>query len=290
MKRKNQKKNMIILLAVFAVSCLIMWTIWSNSALTVEEYRIKSERLPAAFSGFRIVHISDLHNAEFGQNNRKLLQKISECEPDIIVITGDLADARHTDLNVALSFAEGAAAIAPVYYVTGNHESRINEFWRLREGLEEAGVTVLEDQAVSVGLGGEEITLMGLFDPSFTLRKSTPEKVSAMVSLKLNCLMMEETDRYTVLLSHRPELFDTYADAEVDLALCGHAHGGQFRLPFVGGLFAPSQGWFPKYDAGLFQNGDTAMVVSRGLGNSSFPFRFNNSPEIVVVELEAVKK
>ena len=107
-----------------------------------------------------------------------------------------------------------------------------------------------------------------------------------MVSTKLNTLMEQET-AYAILLSHRPELFETYAACGVDLVLSGHAHGGQFRLPFIGGLIAPNQGLFPKYDAGLFTDGNTNMIVSRGIGNSIIPIRFNNRPEIVLLELRA---
>ncbi|MCM1412631.1 MAG: metallophosphoesterase [Lachnospiraceae bacterium] len=285
--RKNLKTYcLIILLILFAI--LTVWTLWGNTALMTTEFEItvSGSRLPASFSGFRIAHVSDLHNAEFGAGNAKLLRMLADSRPDIIVITGDLVDSNRTDIGVALAFAGESAKIAPTYYVTGNHEAYISqaEYETLKTGLEAAGVTVLEDEAVRLQRDGEEIALVGLADPDFTIKNDLFGEVPAMVTAKLKNLAAEET-LYTILLSHRPELFDAYVSSHVDLVLSGHAHGGQFRLPLVGGLVAPNQGFFPKYDAGLFTEGSTSMIVSRGLGNSIIPLRFNNRPELILVEL-----
>ncbi len=273
---------------IFSVALLtvIIWTIWGNTALMVNTVTVTAGRIPAAFSGFRIAQVSDLHNAEFGENNARLIGLLSESRPDIIVITGDLVDSGHTDIDIAVSFAEEADRIAPVYYVTGNHEARLSQYDRLRNGLEAAGVSMLEDRAVELERDGEKITLVGLSDPDFTVRSDIFGEVPAMVSTKLESLADTESS-YTILLSHRPELFESYASSGIDLVLSGHAHGGQFRLPFIGGLVAPNQGLFPKYDAGLYTESSTQMVVSRGIGNSIIPVRFNNRPEIVIVELFA---
>ena len=265
---------------------LFIWTVWGNKALMANTVAISSGRIPAAFSGFRIAQVSDLHNAEFGDGNAELLKLLSESKPDIIVITGDLIDANHTDVGIALGFAQESVRIAPTYYVTGNHEAASPQYDTLKAGLEEAGVIVLEDEAISLERNGETITLLGLGDPDFTVKGDMFGETSAMVSTKLRNLIDDES-RYTILLSHRPELFETYTDGGIDLVFSGHAHGGQFRLPFIGGLAAPNQGLFPQYDAGLYTDGGTSMVVSRGIGNSIIPFRFNNRPEIVLVELNA---
>ena len=265
---------------------LFIWTVWGNTALMTNAVAISSSRIPAAFSGFRIAQVSDLHNAEFGKNNAELLKLLSESRPDIIVITGDLIDANHTDVGIALGFAQESVRIAPTYYVTGNHEAASPQYDTLKAGLEEAGVIVLEDEAISLERNGETITLLGLGDPDFTVKGDMFGETSAMVSTKLRNLIDDES-RYTILLSHRPELFETYTDGGIDLVFSGHAHGGQFRLPFIGGLAAPNLGLFPQYDAGLYTDGGTSMVVSRGIGNSIIPFRFNNRPEIVLVELNA---
>ena len=265
---------------------LFIWTVWGNTALMTNAVAISSSRIPAAFSGFRIAQVSDLHNAEFGKNNAELLKLLSESRPDIIVITGDLIDANHTDVGIALGFAQESVRIAPTYYVTGNHEAASPQYDTLKAGLEEAGVIVLEDEAVSLERNGETITLLGLGDPDFTVKGDMFGETSAMVSTKLKNLDDGEGG-YTILLSHRPELFETYVNCGIDLVFAGHAHGGQFRLPFIGGVIAPNQGLFPKYDAGLYTDGGTNMVVSRGIGNSIIPLRFNNRPEIVLVELNA---
>ena len=213
----------------------------------------------------------------------QLIQLLSQTDPDVIVITGDLIDSRKTDIEIALEFARQSIKISPVYYVSGNHEARVREYEDLKMGLAEAGVVILENQKVRITRGGESITLMGIDDPSFQedYLFGDAESVARQVITDLQ----NESDGYTVLLSHRPELFDLYVDTGMDLVLSGHAHGGQFRLPFIGGLVAPNQGFFPEYDAGLFNEGRTTMIVSRGVGNSIIPIRFNNRPEIILVTL-----
>lgn len=284
MKIGRRKRN--IILSVVLCVILAVWTVWGNTALMVNTVAISGSRIPAAFSGFRIAQVSDLHNAEFGKNNAELLKLLSESSPDIIVITGDLIDAQRTDVEIALCFAQESVKIVPTYYVAGNHEAACPQYDTLKAGLEAAGVIVLEDETVYLERGGETIALLGLADPGFTVRGDMFGGVPAMASTKLRNLIDDESG-YTVLLSHRPELFETYVDGGIDLVFSGHAHGGQFRLPFIGGLVAPNQGLFPKYDAGLYTDGGTSMVVSRGIGNSIIPFRFNNRPEIVLVELNA---
>ena len=284
MKKEGKRNKYLLLLLVVMGIALIIWTLWGNTALMINEITISDGHIPQAFSGFRIAQVSDLHNTEFEEGNEKLLQMLAECGPDIIVITGDLVDASHTDIDVALVFADEAAKIAPTYYVSGNHEAVISQYDVLKSGLETAGVIVLEDEAFSLERNGDSITLIGLSDPDATIKGDLFGEVPAMVSTKLRSLM-EGNSGYTILLSHRPELFETYVSNNIDLVLSGHAHGGQFRLPFVGGLIAPNQGMFPKYDAGLYTGGNTNMVVSRGIGNSIIPIRFNNRPEIVVARL-----
>lgn len=285
MKKRLPKKILISILIVLLL-ILIIWTIWCNSALMISMTTVSSSRIPSAFNGFRIAQVSDLHNVVFGKDNAELLQVLSECEPNIIVITGDLVDAEHTDIDIALDFAKGAAQIASTYYVTGNHEASLSQYGELKTGLESIGVVVLEDVSMQLECKNEVITLIGLSDPDFTIKGDMFGEVPAMVDTKLRGLIGDKND-YTILLSHRPELFETYANCGVDLVLSGHAHGGQFRLPFIGGLAAPNQGVFPKYDAGLYTKGDTNMIVSRGLGNSIIPFRINNRPEVIIVTLES---
>ncbi len=278
----TKKKTICILSGILLI--LIVWTAWGNAALELNTYTISSRGLPDAFDGYRIAQVSDLHNAEFGDGNQRLLDMLREAEPDMIAITGDLIDSRKTNIAVALAFAEEAVRIAPCYYVSGNHEARVPEYRELKAGLEAAGVTVLDDARVEIEISGKSIIIIGVNDPSFLADYLTSD--AAVMDRKLSELSSEDAS-FTILLSHRPELFDTYAAHEMDLVLTGHAHGGQFRLPLIGGLIAPNQGLFPKYDDGLYSEGNTNMIVSRGLGNSIIPFRFNNRPEVVLIELKS---
>ena len=282
----NRKKRVLFVVA-FVLVVLIVWTLWGNTALEVNEYEVVSDRIPQGFEGFRIAQVSDLHNAEFGEGNEKLIQLLSQTDPDVIVITGDLIDSRHTDIEIALDFARQAVKIAPVYYVSGNHEARVREYEDLKMGLAEAGVVILENQKVQITREGESITLMGITDPSF--QEDYLFGDSESVARQAIERQQNESDGYTILLSHRPELFNLYVDTGMDLVFSGHAHGGQFRLPFVGGLVAPNQGFFPKFDEGRFAEENTTMIVSRGVGNSIIPLRFNNRPEIVLVTLRNMK-
>lgn len=278
----TKKKTICILSGILLI--LIVWTAWGNAALELNTYTISSRGLPDAFDGYRIAQVSDLHNAEFGGGNQRLLDMLREAEPDMIAITGDLIDSRKTNIAVALAFAEEAVRIAPCYYVSGNHEARVPEYRELKAGLEAAGVTVLDDARVEIEISGKSITIIGVNDPSFLADYLTSD--AAVMDRKLSVLSSEDAS-FTILFSHRPELFDTYAAHDMDLVLTGHAHGGQFRLPLIGGLIAPNQGLFPKYDDGLYSEENTNMIVSRGLGNSIIPFRFNNRPEVVLIDLKS---
>ena len=282
-----KKRKLMIILAVVAslLIALVFWIVWGNTALQLNTYTVSSDRLPEAFNGYRIAHISDLHNAKIGENNKNLIAMLQDAEPDIIAITGDLIDSRNTDIEIAIQFAEEAVKIAPCYYVTGNHEARVSEYDDLKNGLTELGIIILEDERIYLDQNGETITLIGINDPSFKSDYLFGDS-ETVVETHLQELM-NESDSFTLLLSHRPELFEIYVNNEVDLVLSGHTHGGQFRLPFVGGLVAPNQGLFPKYDAGLYTEENTNMIVSRGIGNSILPFRFNNRPEVILIELQS---
>ena len=281
----TKKKKLILSFLTVLFAVLAIWTAWGNSALELNRFEVKSDRIPESFDGYRIAHISDLHNAEMGEKNEKLITLLREADPDIVVITGDLIDSRRTDIDVALDFTGEAVKIAPCFYVTGNHEGRVGEYAELKEGLMSIGVTVLEDEKVTLSKDGEEISLLGVNDPTFKTDYLFGDDEDVMnESLKS---LMDGEENYTVLLSHRPELFMVYAENGVNLVFSGHAHGGQFRLPIIGGLIAPNQGLFPKYDSGMYTKGDTNMIVSRGIGNSIIPFRFNNRPEVIITELKS---
>ena len=273
---------MAFLIVFFCIAAVIItalfWGMAENRTVRTTELRPAFSSLPAAFEGFAIVQLSDLHNARFGKEQNKLLSRIRAASPDVIVVTGDLIDKRRAGMKNALRCMERAVRIAPVWYVTGNHEAKSKEYPALRTALEALGVGILCDRCTTLRRGDAHITLAGLSDVRFFTNDKTmfPENVYG----RLKALLPEDA-AFTVLLAHRPELFSVYRAAGADLTLCGHAHGGQFRLPLVGGVVAPEQGLFPKYTKGIYEEAGKVMIVSRGLGNSSVPIRLNNPPEVV---------
>ena len=280
MKKKLVKKPLLwVLLILFSI-----WMIYTNVVVGVTTYQISYPDLPASFEGFKILQISDLHNAEFGRNNASLIEKVKNVQPDVIAITGDLIDSDRTDVEAALNVVEELTAIAPCYYVTGNHEAWVSQatYASLETALQELGVTVLRDEEVLLEREGEYLSFIGIDDPEIAYRYQG-------VAMTMDGEAISELPTqgiFSILLSHRPEYYEVYQGTDANLILTGHAHGGQFRLPFIGGLVAPNQGLLPEYDSGVYQEGDCAMVVSRGIGNSIIPVRFGNQPEIVVVELQ----
>jgi predicted MPP superfamily phosphohydrolase len=277
------EKIRTIVIIIFLV--LFGWTLYQNKALGITEYEIDCSA-NSGLSGFTIVHISDLHNERFGEEQQKLLGMVSESHPDMIAITGDFIDCRHPEVEISMEFIEGALKIAPVYYVPGNHERwALTKYQELYRRMEEAGVHLMVNQQQKIVYHDAELSCMGIEDPDFYDVKESFGKTE-MTKKAIGQFEYKDAD-FTLLLSHRPELFEVYAEAKLDLVLTGHAHGGQFRLPLIGGLAAPNQGLFPKYDAGIFKDGDTNMIVSRGIGNSIIPLRFHNPPEIVLVTLTA---
>ena len=274
-----KRKPAMLLCAAALLSILL---ILETNCLVVTRFEYKSPKLPAEFDGFKIVQISDLHNKSFGENQEQLLGKIRELSPDIIVVTGDLIDRRFMNLGAAMRFVRGAVSIAPVYYVTGNHEAWSGKYGEIKRELTGAGVHMADDNVITLIRNGSAIKILGLSDPAFL----TAEHENRTDTSKLERSIAELSDGslFQVLLSHRPELIDIYAAHGIDLVFSGHAHGGQIRLPFIGALFAPGQGLFPKYSKGMYTLGGTTMIVSGGLGGS-VPVRTFNKPEIVAVTL-----
>ena len=281
------KRILITVIVVFCLIAVVMGILGvrENEKLVVTDYTVKSDRIPQAFSGYKIAQISDFHNPRSTELVDKVVKAVEECQPDIIVITGDLIDSRDTQINIALDFVTRISTVSPVYFVTGNHEGRINDYQRLKNGLENLGVKVLENECEVLEKDGGKINLVGLEDPAFNEVRDIGGK--RLLSGWIKEIGFDK-ENYTVLLGHHPEYPLAYSDCEIDLALTGHAHGGQIRLPLIGGLYAPGQGLFPKYDGGLYElSSVSTMIVSRGIGNSIYPVRLNNPPELVVITLSA---
>ena len=289
MKKKTKKsfKNKLktalsVFLALFMLFCV--YSHFENTVIEVTKYTVRSDRLPSGFDGYKIVQVSDLHSANFGNGHNGLISKIKACKPNIIVVTGDLCASDNDDeITSAVLFMKKAIEVAPVYYVTGNHEAVLDEYMVLMAKIEDLGVTILNDDEVTLTVAKESIKLLGVSDPSF--ERLPKGKNKSVMRDKLDRLA-PDGECFTVLLSHRPELLSVYSKYNIDLVFSGHAHGGQIRIPFIGGLYAPNQGVFPKYTSGIHKMNGTTMVISRGIGSSSFPFRVNNNPELVCVTLK----
>ncbi|MGL5382865.1 MAG: metallophosphoesterase [Culicoidibacterales bacterium] len=282
MNKQQRFKNWLACCLLVVVS-IVGYLYWQNHAIVVSEYHYTDANVPAAFAGFKILQVSDLHNHDFGDGGQQLLAKVTKAQPDVIILTGDLIDSQVTNCAFAAELAAGLVAVAPTYYVTGNHEAIIADYEQLEAELIRVGVNVLRNQLAWITRGEAKLALMGLDEPMM-FQISGKSQQQAMYEA-LVALQQQAGEQFQILLAHRPEYFEMYWYQNVPIVFVGHAHGGQIRLPFTEGLFAPGQGWLPTLTSGLHTYRETTMVVSRGLGNSKFPFRIQNRPELVVVTL-----
>lgn len=276
----NKKRKFIAIILLFCFVSLFLYS--NNHWLQTTLYEIDSERVPTAFDGLTIVQLSDLHDATFGDRQNRLVEKVKKLDPDVIFITGDIIDSNRYNLENSLDLVKQLVTFTDVYYVTGNHEVAVNRVEEIYEALKSLGVHILANEAKTFTRDGEQLVIAGIEDP---LMKGLHHPEKAVAASLEEAFSGVRGQPYSILLSHRPEVLDVYVEKEVDLVFAGHAHGGQIRIPFVGGLLAPGQGWFPKYTAGKHDRGITSMIVNRGLGNSLIPFRILNRPEIVIVKL-----
>ena len=250
----------------------------SNLRIVTTEYALSYPSLPAEFDGYRIVQLSDVHGASFGKNSQRLLKAVKRAAPDLIALTGDLADG-DTQLNNVESLLNGLIRIAPVYYVSGNHEWSDGMIAPVRELLKRYGIQYLSNEYVILEKSGDSIVLAGVEDPNGYADQPSPAEVVAALP----------PDSFRILLGHRNDWPIKYPDLPVDLILCGHAHGGMIRLPFLGGLIGRGGSLFPQYTEGVFSSGRYQMVVSRGLGPIKGILRFWNNPELVEITLRKSK-
>lgn len=273
-KRHPLRTVVILILIVFA---LVWFMRDQNNRLDISEISVTSSQIPDAFSGYRIVLLSDGHGKEFGENNEILIDAVQQAKPDLIVYTGDIIDEKE-QLSSLASLARGLSQIAPTYYVTGNHEWAVREMTTLFSVLEQNGVSPLRNTYVAIQRNGSSIFLCGIDDPNGPADQKTPEELYKE-------LEEQEGDGFSVLLAHRNNRFPEYASCGFDLVLSGHGHGGIIRLPFTDGLIGTEQNWFPTYTNGLYSLGNSQLVVSRGLGNVGNSFRLFNRPHIPVIVL-----
>ena len=281
--RRTRRRSLwwLILLPVLAVGG-VFWFRWQCWGLTVTHTEVELSGLPSEFDGYTIVHLSDLHGHEYGEGSLRLLERVAREKPDLIVITGDLID-QESQMQIIPALVRSLAAIAPTYYVTGNHE------WGLGTGavkdlknlLAQCGVAVLSNQYEILERDGARLVLAGVDDPNGYADQTTPEELYAQIET-------EAPGLFTVLLAHRNDRFGQYAAAGYDFVMSGHAHGGIVRLPFVGGLLGTNREFFPEWTSGVYTRGDSTLFVSLGLGNNTVPFqgfRIFNRPELAVLTL-----
>lgn len=297
MGRENMVKLGIIIALILAGGVFLHW---SNKAIVTTSYEYRDKGVPEGFDGYRITQVSDLQSEYFGREQKTLLKKVRESRPDIIVFTGDLLDRNHTDYEASMTAMKGLVEIAPVYYVNGNHEMALpqadtSEFY---DELAKMGVNLLFDDETALRRGESVMRLLGLSEDTLyeskvsDRRTSTEYDSSVIIDMMNNLTKNVEKEDFAVMLTHEPQFFETYEEGgggKVNLIFAGHAHGGQIRLPFTEGLFAPGQGTMPRLTSGVHRINNTSMVISRGLGNSVFPVRLFNRPEVVVVELRKEK-
>lgn len=249
----------------------------ANRSITITHYDISTGKLPDDFTPMTIVQISDLHNASFGKDQADLVSAIQAQVPDLIVLTGDMVGNRDARYENALILIQEAAKLAPVIVVDGNHDAKQASYPTQKQAMIEAGAIVLEDASMPIVNNGKAFNLIGLKERFNIENRATP------------IVDQIDPDRFNLLLAHHPSDFMDYAMAGADLTLTGHAHGGQFRF-FNIGIFAPDEGFFPSYDAGMYTLDHSSMIVSRGLGESILPLRLYNGPELVVITLSHQSK
>lgn len=274
----------IIIIVMAVIIAIGVFLYLQNNIIDITKYNLKYDK---ADEPIRIVQLSDLHSKPF----KKVLKKIDEIKPDIICITGDYINDREKNKKKMLKYAKALVARAKVYYITGNHERRLKNFDELMNELAEVGFIVLLNRVSVYYDKGFEIDFLGLdenqanFDDYKARKKGTFEYKDMSLYFK----QLNELGGYKIVLSHYPENFEgvkemNYSQYDFDLQLSGHAHGGQFCLPFIGPVYSPGQGLKPKYAKGSFGN-RPKLIVSRGLGNAEFPFRLFNHPEINVINI-----
>lgn len=276
------RKKIIILSCIVIAFLIVIYVYFENTVLEITNYCIVNNKLPNEFNNYKIIQISDYHNEKSNIINDDLLRIIKKEKPNIIVITGDFIDSRKTNISVAIDLIKEIEGVAPIYYVTGNHEARITSYDELKRRLVEYNVIVLENETATIKKENSQINIIGVNDPQLAYEYSVDDSIIIKDELEKSNY---DKSLFSILLSHRPEVFKTYVEKNIDLVLSGHAHGGQIRIPFVGGVVAPNQGFFPKYTSGLFKENNTNMIISRGIGNSIIPIRINNRPELVIIKL-----
>lgn len=287
-------KIIFIFIGIFIL--MYLYIKYNVNTLEVTKYVVENKKVPKEFDGYNIVQISDLHSKLFGENNKKLIQKIKSLNPDIVVVTGDLIDGENNNYNVALDFMKEISKLYRVYYIIGNHEQKSlikkykDEYKDYFNKLHQIDFVNLDNNKVEIVKGDSNINLYGLTVPysCYKYLFDNQETTSIDSDFLEEKLGKVDREQFNILLAHTPFYFDEYEKWGADLTLCGHVHGGIVRLPFVGGLLSPDRKFFPKYDLGEYIKNKSTMIVSKGLGGSKVLIRVNCKPEIVNIKLKNI--
>ena len=287
-------KIIFIFIGIFIL--MYLYIKYNVNTLEVTKYVVENKKVPKEFDGYNIVQISDLHSKLFGENNKKLIQKIKSLNPDIVVVTGDLIDGENNNYNVALDFMKEISKLYRVYYIIGNHEQKSlikkykDEYKDYFNKLHQIDFVNLDNNKVEIGKGDSNINLYGLTVPysCYKYLFDNQETTSIDIDFLEEKLGKVDREQFNILLAHTPFYFDEYEKWGADLTLCGHVHGGIVRLPIVGGLLSPDRKFFPKYDLGEYTKNKSTMIVSKGLGGSKVLIRVNCKPEIVNIKLKNI--
>ena len=283
----------IIFIGIFIL--MYLYIKYNVNTLEVTKYVVENKKVPKEFDGYNIVQISDLHSKLFGENNKKLIQKIKSLNPDIVVVTGDLIDGENNNYNVALDFMKEISKLYRVYYIIGNHEQKSlikkykDEYKDYFNKLHQIDFVNLDNNKVEIVKGDSNINLYGLTVPysCYKYLFDNQETTSIDIDFLEEKLGKVDREQFNILLAHTPFYFDEYEKWGADLTLCGHVHGGVVRLPFIGGLLSPDRKFFPKYDLGEYNMGKSTMILSKGLGGTKVLPRVNCKPEIVEITLKS---
>ncbi|MHB8064697.1 MAG: metallophosphoesterase [Ruminiclostridium sp.] len=276
-----KKRKLIILICIGLFIVLLFWAFYNG--LVVKKYIITTDKLKMEES-VRIVLITDLHSHIYGEKQTKLVSLIRKQKPDIIALVGDIADDV-VPIEGTKQFLEGIRGSAPIYYVSGNHEFWSKDINNIKDIIRKYGVTILENSYEQIKIKNSNIIIGGVDDPD-VVRYEKPD-FDWQGEMYKTFSELQDKPGFKILLAHRPELIEIYKENSFDLVLSGHSHGGQVRIPFIlNGLFAPNQGWFPKYAGGEYKHASLTHIVSRGLSYNPRLPRVFNPPEVVVIDIK----
>lgn len=281
----KKKTKIIFITFIFLIMAFLIQVYIDANYIETSYYDIYSDKIGKAYDGTKILQLSDLHSKEFGKDSIRLIRKISEINPDIILITGDMVNATDKDFSVFLGLAQSVASKYECYYIVGNHELDLNndDYENIMNSLKSYGITVLDNEKIELAKDNEKINLYGMW---YNIRFYMGKDVLTQNVIK-SIIGEDDAYNFDILLTHNPRYFEAYTNWGADLTLSGHVHGGMVRLPFVGPIFAPERTLFPRYSEGEYKMNDSSMIVSRGLGRGTNGFRLFNRPEIGVITLHS---